>query len=331
MFEHSTILYLYVETPLHAGTGSGLGAVDLPMQRERTTGYPIVQASSLKGVLRGESYSWKPFVERKEKYQAELVAQGKKPKEAEKEARRKAAIEVGLEAAFGPETGYAELHAGAVSPGDARLLLFPVRSLLGIFAWTTSAYALARFRRDALAAGVAVPWEAVGPDGEDTALVPPESDLVADGRLVLEEFAFTAEKSGQVQAIAAWLADNALPAGQEYGYWRNKIHTSLTILPENAFRDFILHATEVVTRVQLNQESKTVAQGPWTEEHLPTDTLLYAPFYATKPRGRNGPPGWDASQVLDFVRDVVPGRVQLGGDETVGRGLVQLRWAETRR
>jgi len=31
------------------------------------------------------------------------------------------------------------------------------------------------------------------------------------------------------------------------------------------------------------------------------------------------------------VRDVVPGRVQLGGDETVGRGLVQLRWAETRR
>ena len=296
MFEQSTILYLYVETPLHAGTGSGLGAVDLPIQRERTTDYPIVQASSLKGVLRAEAGT-----------------------EAKPE---KVAL------VFGPENAE---HAGAVSPGDARLLLFPVRSLLGIFAWTTSAYALTRFRRDALAAGVVVPWEAMGPNGEDGALVPPGSDVTADSQLVLEEFAFTAEESDQAKAIADWLADNALPAGQEYRYWRDKVRTSLTILPENAFRDFVLHATEVVTRVQLDQGTKTVAQGPWTEEHLPTDTLLYAPCYATKPRAQNVPPGWDASKVLDFVRDVVPGRVQMGGDETVGRGLVQLRWAETGR
>ncbi len=52
MFEAKSMLFIYVETPLHAGTGRGLGAVDLPIQRERTTGYPIVQASSVKGRLR---------------------------------------------------------------------------------------------------------------------------------------------------------------------------------------------------------------------------------------------------------------------------------------
>ena len=56
MFQAKKILFLYVETPLHAGTGRGLGAVDLPIQRDRTTGYPIIQASSVKGALRAEAY-----------------------------------------------------------------------------------------------------------------------------------------------------------------------------------------------------------------------------------------------------------------------------------
>src|SRR5581483_2232234 len=55
MFEATRMLFIYVETPLHAGSGRGLGAVDLPIQRERTTNYPIVQASSLKGRMRGEA------------------------------------------------------------------------------------------------------------------------------------------------------------------------------------------------------------------------------------------------------------------------------------
>src|SRR6266581_2152289 len=45
-------LYLYVETPLHAGVGSGLSSIDLPIQRERTTQYPMIQGSGIKGKLR---------------------------------------------------------------------------------------------------------------------------------------------------------------------------------------------------------------------------------------------------------------------------------------
>ena len=52
MITDTTMLYLYVETPLHAGVGSGLSSIDLPIQRERTTQYPMIQGSGIKGKLR---------------------------------------------------------------------------------------------------------------------------------------------------------------------------------------------------------------------------------------------------------------------------------------
>jgi CRISPR-associated protein Cmr4 len=300
MFEASSILFLYVETPLHAGSGTGLGAVDLPIQRERVTSYPIVQASGLKGALRSEAGKGED-----------------------------------VNIIFGPE---GHEHAGAVSFGDARILLFPVRSLVGVFAWTTSRDALARFLRDTKGTGPNVPPP---PNAlqDDVALVPPGCDLVPRGenQLVLEEFAFTVQEDEKVEALAQWLANNALPStssAPEYQYWRQKLPGSLVILPEDAFRDFTLHATEVVTRVRLKQETKTVEQGAlWTEEHLPTDTLLYAAVLASAPRQKSDdlPQTWrgkGAEDILARARELVPGRLQLGGDETVGRGIVRLRWTD---
>lgn len=52
MFKEAKALTILVETPLHAGSGSDLGIVDLPIQRERHTQHPKIEASSLKGCLR---------------------------------------------------------------------------------------------------------------------------------------------------------------------------------------------------------------------------------------------------------------------------------------
>jgi len=309
MFLESRMLFIYTETPLHAGTGTGLGAVDLPIQRERVTGYPIIQASGVKGALRSEA-----------------------PDGSEKTA------------VFGHERAE---HAGALSPGDARILLFPVRSLAGVFAWTTSYDALARFRRDAVAAGLdrsknpvpALP--ATNPSGNNAlasgtrVLVDPKANK---GTAVLEEFAFQATVDARTTAWAKWLADEALPSqadAPEYEPWIGRLKDGLLILPEEAFRDFLLHATEVVTRVRLEPDSKTVVGGAlWTQEHLPGDSLLYAPVHATKLRVNGNKPAalmdskpeQEAKKVLDWAGTKVPQRIQLGGDETVGRGIVRLRW-----
>jgi CRISPR-associated protein Cmr4 len=299
MFEQSEMLFLYVETPLHAGSGSSVGIVDLPIQRERVTHFPLVQASGIKGKLRSEA-----------------------------EARKKSKAEIAV--VFGPENvpGEEVKHAGAVSPGDARLLLFPVRSLVGVFAWTTSSYVLARFKRDLEAAGKSVAWPFPAFIDNSEAWTVDDRSVVANSNVVLEEFTFRASKRDEVKAIAEWLALNAFPQTSDYDYFRDKVKTNLVILPEDAFRDFAQFATEVVTRIRIDQEKKTVAQGAlWTEEHLPADTLLYTPLHASRPRIDNAPNGWkSADDVLKFVHDLELDRIQLGGDETVGRGIVKLRF-----
>jgi CRISPR-associated protein Cmr4 len=306
MFEAARMIFLYVESPLHAGTGRGLGAVDLPIQRERVTGYPLVQASGIKGALRAE------------------CDQREKNKDV-------------IRFVFGPDTTNAPDHAGAVSPGDARLLLFPVRSLAGVFAWTTSMDALERFRRDATAIRQEVSWTIPPAPSKGDALVPTNCSTIAGGKVVLDEFSFKpdASHSASVTDIANWLAQHALPTGPEYAYWREKIRSRLVILHENAFRDFTQFATEVVTRVKLDNETKTVDKkvgGLWTEENLPVDTLLYVPLAAAQVRHKkdnddrpdNLKHGKDALEVV--AKHLNNQRIQLGGDETVGRGMVALRF-----
>ncbi len=342
MFQAACMLYMYVETPLHAGSGRGLGGVDLPIQRERVTGYPLVQASSLKGKLRAEAYLWPDYLEKRDIYRSQIEAglreEGKTKDEKElkqkaaKGARVKAAQEVGLEAVFGPETDRADAHAGSLSPNDGRLLLFPVRSLAGVFAWTTSGGVLARFLRDARAAGLSPNWQAPPVTAKNGALVAPDTQLEAGGKIVLEEFALDPAEDPAVTTIGEWLAKNALPEGAEYQYWREHLPRRLVVLHEDTFRDFCLFGTEVVTRIKIDNETKTVAEKMlWTEEALPADTLLYAPLYATLPRADHSHPiVAGAAGVLNAVRGYDLTRVQLGGDETVGRGLVHLRFGEVR-
>jgi len=310
MFEKHAMLYLYVETPLHAGSGNSVGLVDLPIQRERVTNYPLVQASGIKGKLRAEVG---------DRLKNESDANGPHK----------------VKVVFGPDndSDKAHEHAGAFSPSDARLLLFPVRSLTGVFAWTTSRHVLARFKRDLEAVITSVPWtlDNLPADVADNklALTVDDKSVCAKKKVVLEEFAFDAEANGDVKDIAGWLATNALPTTNEtdeYRWFRDKLKNCLVILPEDAFRDFTQFATEVVTRIRIDQERKTVAQGAlWTEEFLPADTVLYTPLHASRPRTDTAHFS-DAASVLKLVRDKTPTRIQLGGDETVGRGIVKLHF-----
>lgn len=297
MYEAKRMLFVYVETPLHAGSGRGLGAVDLPIQRERVTGYPMVQASSLKGRLRA------------------LV----------RECRDGNDEDATVLALFGRAGGEGQNYAGALSPGDARLLLFPVRSLAGVFAWTTSMGVLNRFARDAGLAGLAVPevLPTTGPTDSDVWVS--DGALIAGKSVVLEDYSFTPDTKEKelVRKIGKWLADNALPESG-YDYWKAELPCRLAILSDDAFRDFTEHATEVQTHVRLDPEKKAVQTGAlWTVESLPADTLLYAPLLAT--RSRRPETDLSAEQVLAKLGECDLTRTQLGGDETTGQGWVALR------
>lgn len=311
MFKQSKLLFLYTETPLHVGSGSSLGIVDLPIQREKHTKLPMIQSSGIKGKLRNA-----------------FENNGLKGKDQ--------AIKV----IFGPENNSGSEHAGALSPGDGRILLFPVRSLAGVFAWVTCPLVISRFVRDLKLSGQSKNWSFEFP--ENQAIVPNGSKLLIDNSndnsIVLEEFTFTAKTdNAQVQDLANWLADNALPSGDEYEFWRNKLKKDLAVISDDAFKDFCQFSTDVVSRTKLNSLTKTVDKeigGLWTEENLPSDSLLYTPLFACDPRiGKQEKEivpteVADAGAILTLVQNNLSNghsRLQLGGNETVGRGIVATR------
>ncbi len=282
-----SILFLYTESSLHAGTGSTVSVVDLPIQRERTTGYPIVQSTGIKGALRSQ-YSGNGDVE----------------------------------SIFGPDTDKADSFAGALSVGDARIVLFPIQSLAGVFAYATSAAVLARLQRDLSYANIQSPFIEAPPTG--SALVTKNSNLIAGGRVVLEEFSFEPQHAQFVDEWAQFLANHALPAGEEYAYWRDKLHQSLIILPDDDFREFTKTSTEIVTRVRLEPGKKTVATGAlWTQESLPSDTLLYSSIIINASRSGNK---MNAEDVFTALQRGYNNRIQVGGDETTGSGFVAMKW-----
>jgi CRISPR-associated protein Cmr4 len=53
MYKKSAILTFYAETPIHMGAGQSVSYVDLPVQRERHTSFPVLWSSGIKGCNKG--------------------------------------------------------------------------------------------------------------------------------------------------------------------------------------------------------------------------------------------------------------------------------------
>jgi len=281
------LMFVHALTSIHPGSGTALGVVDLPVQRERHTNWPTIAGTSFKGVLRAD-------------------AKGYMDKET-------------WLAVFGPETDNAGDHAGAISFTDARLLAFPVRSLKGVFAWATCPAALGRLRRDlSLAALDLLPETPVA--DRNAAIVTKNSPLRQGDGLVLEEFAFDA-KDGADPA-AEWIVAHGL-TDEDTKHW---LKDRLAIIDDDAFGHFAQHATEVTARIALDYETKTVKKGAlFYEEFLPAETLLYSLVLAQRSRSKGK--NMTAPEVLNTLPGLGLRTVQIGAGETIGKGLSAICFA----
>ncbi|ACL72875.1 CRISPR-associated RAMP protein, Cmr4 family [Thioalkalivibrio sulfidiphilus HL-EbGr7] len=290
MHQATALLALTTDTSLHAGTGSSGDIIDLPIQREGHTGWPCVFGSAVKGALRTR---------------------------AEQRMGQDAADVL---AAFGPATGNASEHAGALTVGDARLLLLPVRSLTGTFRWVTCPGALDRLYKDCERLGLSPGnWNTPRVTDEDTALV----STGGGESLFLEEYRFTTKNAG----LDGLITTLHRLLGRDNGV--EQLEQRLTVIHDDMFSHLARTATPVNAHVALD-ENKTVKRGAlWYEETLPPETLLYAPLMAL-PSRRQGH-ALEAGQVLKLITDKLFGDhpwLQLGGNETVGMGWCSVKFIE---
>ena len=292
------LLFCYAETAVHAGGPDSVGVLDLPVQRESTTRLPTIWGQSTKGALRDHA--------------------GQDP-----------ARWPDLEAVFGsapPGTtgaGTGPPRPGWLAVGDLRLVAFPVPTLAHTFAWATSPLLLARQARLADVAGVTgVPGV---PHVDDGHVVAPSAGRwwAAEGeRVAVGEYDLVADPASvDLAAWARWFADNGLPRPPRDGvdpfaFFRQKLAMDLLLVADELLGELTEEHAEVVPRVQLEDDSKTVRHGPWYTEYLPAETILCAPLRCCSPAGQ-----------LAGLGSRLDGEVLVaGGDETVGKGLMWMRW-----
>lgn len=307
MEQTSTLLGLLAQTSIHAGTGQQTGVIDLPIQREGHNGWPCVFGSAVKGALRVRMEQQK-VVELKQ-----LNEIGKTNADYYEEAQKSEEVSV----VFGPPPRGDELkHAGALMVTDARLLLFPVRSLTSQFKWVSCPAALRRLKADCQRLGVAEPtWGVI--DVADSAAaslaVMPEGS--AAEHLFLEEYRFETETQDLSALISSLAGLMATPDAEA------QLAKQLVLVSDDSFMHIVSHSTPVNAHISINSATKIVHDGGlWYEETLPPETLLYIGLSAND--SRHDTAEMPADQVLGAVTGLFADKpwLQLGGNETVGMG-----------
>lgn len=281
------VLFLHAQTPLHPGSGTALGVVDLPVQRERHTQWPTIPGSSLKGVLRQACMG----------------------------------LEEGIvNTMFGPDSMNSNAHGGALSITDARIAAFPVRSLKGGFAWVTCREVLERLSRDMGLCGTgrtpALP--AALPNADNLLCAADSSLMLGDScSVILEEFEFNAHHGDEnFSAWAQWLAERGLSSPA----LREQFTSRLVVLHQDDFTHFVRFATEITARISIDPLTKTTKDGGlFYEEFLPAETLLYSIVIAT--HSRNKDHAMTAAGIAKTLDESLPSVLQIGAGETIGKGL----------
>jgi CRISPR-associated protein Cmr4 len=291
----SRLMCLHALTFLHPGTGQSTGVVDLPVQREKHTGYPMIQSSGLKGSLRDKAE------QQHGKDSPDLIC------------------------VFGAENAET---AGALAVSEARILAFPMRSLQQVFVWITCPMVLKRLNRDlslidqqSLIQGFSLGtclsfWEAQ-PLAFGNVIFPTGGGFASP--LVVEEHALSEWKNPE----AANLANKVATVFQTL--CPNMDGKRLVIVSDEDFQYFVRHATQVSVRIALNDRKTTKGDGGnlWYEETLPPETVFYALVLANAPRDKANAPLANAPVVMDWVLKLFPADnpyLQVGGNETVGQG-----------
>lgn len=293
----NALLGLWAETSIHAGAGSSVDGIDLPIQREAHSDFPCIFGSSVKGALRAKA---------EDKWDANNDS---------------------VRYVFGPasDSEKASEHAGALMVGDARLLLLPVRSLTGYFKWVTCPALLQRLQRDARRLGVALGDFAIptGTDLNNKALLPEN----AGNDLFLEEYRLKTE-ARDLEALLTVLHTVS-------GISQEALKAQLVIVDNEMFTYLSRYATAVNAHIAIDNTKKVVKTGAlWYEESLPPETVFYVALAANSVRDSNA--NYDnqqvkashASAVLNSMTDELfaePAYLQIGGNETVGMGWCKVK------
>ncbi|WP_310551501.1 type III-B CRISPR module RAMP protein Cmr4 [Paenibacillus glufosinatiresistens] len=315
MSSDASMYFVHCLSPVHIGTGQGVGDIDLPIIRERTTEWPYLPGSGMKGVQRR-------YCQRSNHYSSDWV---------------EAAFGRAAEGTADDEySDVSESAAGALVITDGRLLAFPVASLHGIFAYVTCPLALRRMMRDGEAAGfqmvdpgIANMEEQLGVNTQ-VAYIYQDSKLQAyksDEKVTqqdktndiwLDEFRFSPRHSPELDQWANWCAEQLFPedeAGASRLSWKGR----LAVVSDEAFHYFVTMCSEITPRIRIQADTKTVMDGAlWYEEYVPSEAIFYGLLWCDQVYTKSQ---ITADAIMSKLEENLV--LQIGANISVGKGRVR--------
>lgn len=290
--ELCSIAKLYAVSPVHAGSGAATSAIDLPIQRERHTQWPQIQASGVKGAFRSHFRKFNPIA-------ANLIN----------------LIFGSDEDNDGWKGGLGALP-GAISISDARIFAFPVRSNIAPFVWVACPAVLARLNADLAYIGFdkAALIETVQADG---ALSIGSGEL--KNQVILEDVVVTVHAHQEDPCVKALFPELE----------------RLLLISDEMFKYVVTCCTEIQTHIKVDAKTGTADDGAlWYQEYLPADSLLYTVVHyshrdqseAENEELKAKIADLKAAMIKEHLENSIKDFVQIGGDETLGKGIFQLTW-----
>ncbi len=257
------VLSILTRTPMHVGAGASVGVVDLPIIRERHTGYPVIPGSSLKGVL---AALWND--------KENLTKDNKRIKGSDLETL------FGRDD-FGSEGDDNNSQAGKLLVGEAKILAFPVRSAKNAFAWCTCPTVIYRLLRDLQSvASPKLPNDLKLPQlNADQCLAAEALCFTENGRkVILEEYCLQVVSNDVDPNLIA-----ALEKMSEDPVWRKELGQHLVILSNEMFSYFVQNACEIAQHVKIDIDTNAAQGGAlFNQENVPSETMFYALMTETK-------------------------------------------------
>lgn len=288
--EITSILSFYAISPVHAGNGASIATVDLPIQRERHTGYPHIQASGVKGAMRAHFRNFNTNSDNELiQYIFGLDSQDGKVKSIDGGDKFKDAL------------------PGAISVSDAKLLAFPMRSNVAPFVWVTSPTIMKRLSEDLKYIELENNFNNSFEIDNDKAEV--LTGTFTKGDKVLIEDAVVEIREGKSYQID--FIKNNFPDLNR-----------LLLISDEMFDYCVSSCTEVQTNIKIDSQTGTAQAGALRyQEFLPADSVLYSIVYFSRKIDK-----FKAETIQNHLFKTVKNFIQIGGNETLGKGVCKINW-----
>jgi CRISPR-associated protein Cmr4 len=355
-------------THLHVGSGKTGGAIDLPVQRDEN-GYPCIYASSLKGALKTSLLHGAMKMGHSKDKALDLVR-----------------------ALLGSEPGDEESFQSSVAILDAYLLAMPARSLKGVYAYVTTPTLLRKFKQyldlySAIHFGTSKDASASPSQNVTSNSQPPLSQISDTLETLIEEADNLSENQYmclqynnhnnlcekiQIQdmnnkivlvedmVLDPYQSKTNLDANNLKNLYDNLSITEkpLIVLNDTTGKEVIDRSILVLAHVSLD-ENKTVDNGPWTTEYIPSKTRFLSMALYKKPQISKAmlkkysqssnlteetykevlqkllPNIQETANYAEMTKNTFQSLIEelqnyiiIGGRETVGKGIVRLNFTK---